>query len=506
MATPTTSPAIDQLRRRLREISHLESAASLMHWDQTTYMPVAGAGERGEQIATLQRLAHERLIDPDLGELLQALEPHESTLDADSNEARLIAVARRDHQRARRVPAELTAEMHRHFAATYDAWTRARPANEFATMRPHLERTVELSRQYADLFEHEHVADPLIEESDPGMSAETVRSVFADLRRELVPLVREIAARPQVDDACVRGHFDRDKQLAFGAEVIRKLGFDFDRGRQDLTHHPFMTRFSLGDIRITTRVREDYLLDALFSTIHEAGHALYELGIDRELEGTPLASGTSSGVHESQSRLWENIVGRGLAFWRCNFDALVATFPQELGGVRLEQFHRAVNKVEPSLIRTDADEVTYNLHVMLRFDLELALLEGDLAVADLPAAWNERMQTDFGMTPDADGSGVLQDVHWYAGFVGGAFQGYTLGNLMSAQFYDAALAAHPDIPMRIEAGDFAPLHDWLRDNIYQHGRKFTASELLERTTGGGLSVTPFMNYLRGRFGSIYGLT
>jgi len=293
--------------------------------------------------------------------------------------------------------------------------------------------------------------------------------------------------------------------LAFGLMVAQKYGYDLSRGRQDKTHHPFMTSFAVDDVRITTRVKENDLSEALFSTLHETGHALYELGVSHDLDGTPLAGGTSAGVHESQSRLWENLVGRSRPFWNHYYAQLQATFPEQLNGVSQDTFYRAINKVQPSLIRTDADEVTYNLHVMIRFDLELALLEGSLAVQDLPEAWHARYETDLGVRAPSDVDGVLQDVHWYAGTVGGSFQGYTLGNVMSALFFEQALRAHPSIPAEIEQGEFGTLHGWLRENIYRHGRKFTANELVERVTGGPLTIEPYIRYLQTKYGELYKL-
>jgi carboxypeptidase Taq len=288
-------------------------------------------------------------------------------------------------------------------------------------------------------------------------------------------------------------------------DVARRLGYDLERGRQDRTRHPFMTKFSLGDVRITTRVQESHLAEALFSTIHEVGHAVYEQGIAAELDGTPLANGASAGLHESQSRLWENLVGRSLDFWRWLFPELQAAFPAQLGCVSLGEFYRAINKVERSLIRTEADEVTYNLHVMIRFDLELELLEGKLAVRDLPEAWGERYRRDLGIVPPDHRDGVLQDMHWFTGTVGGAFQCYTLGNLMSAQLFEAALADHPEIRVEMARGQFARLLGWLRERVHRHGRKFTAEEILERATGRPLEIAPYMRYLRGKYGALYGI-
>jgi carboxypeptidase Taq len=329
--------------------------------------------------------------------------------------------------------------------------------------------------------------------------------LFAELRSQLVPIVEAITGQAPADDACVKRHYPEVEQLAFGEDVVRRLGYDFERGRLDKTHHPFTTKFSLGDVRITTRVNEDDFGDAFFSTVHEAGHAMYEQGINPAYEGTPLGGGTSAGVHESQSRLWENVVGRSRPFWQHFYPQLQKVFAEQLRDVSLDTFYRAVNKVQRSLIRTDADEVTYNLHVMLRFDLELALLEGELAVRDLPDAWNARMKSDLGIDVPSDRNGVMQDVHWYNGVIGGAFQGYTLGNILNAQFYRAALAAHPDIPEQIGCGEFGALLGWLVENIYQHGSKFTTAELVQRVTGGPMSIDPYIAYLRSKYGGLYAL-
>lgn len=497
---------LQALKTRLIEINDLESAGSVLSWDQETYMPPGGAAARARQLGTLSRLAHEKLIAPAIGKLLEELRPYAESLPYDSDEASLIRLTRREYERAVKVPPEFVAQLSSHNATSYDVWTRARPANDFAAAQPYLEKTLDLSRQLANFFPgYAHIADPLIDFADYGMKAATVRTIFAELRAQLVPIVQAITAQPPADDSCLRQHFPEDQQWAFGLEVIKRFGYDFHRGRQDKTHHPFTTKFSLGDVRITTRVKEDNLGEALFGTLHEAGHAMYEQGINRDFEGTPLANGTSAGVHESQSRLWENLVGRSRVFWRFFYPQLQAIFPSQLGAVPLETFYRAINKVERSLIRTDADEVTYNLHVMIRFDLELALLEGRLSIRDLPAAWRERYRTDLGIVPPDDRDGVLQDVHWYAGIIGGVFQGYTLGNIMNAQFYEAALRVHPEIPAEIARGEFTTLHGWLKANIYQHGSKYTASELMERAAGQPLSIEPYIRYLRAKYEKLYRL-
>jgi carboxypeptidase Taq len=500
------SGRLDELKTRLLEANDLGAAVAVLSWDQATYMPPGGGEARGRQMATLGRLAHEKFTDAELGRLLDELERETAGQPPDADEAALVRVTRREYERARRVPPAFVAEMSGHAARSYQAWTEARPANDFARMRPLLERTVELSRRYSDFFPgYASVADPHIDASDPGMTAASVRALFVELRARLVPLVRAITARPPADDSCLKQHAPEAEQLAFGLQVIERYGYDFTRGRQDKTRHPFMTKFSLGDVRITTRVREDDLTDALFSTLHECGHALYEQGIRRDFEGLPLAEGASAGVHESQSRLWENLVGRSRPFWEHFYPRLVAAFPAQLQGVPLETFHRAINKVARSLIRTDADEVTYNLHVMLRFDLELDLLEGRLAVKDLPEAWRARMQADLGLVPPDDRDGALQDVHWYAGAVGGQFQGYTLGNVLSAQFFAASVRAHPEIPAEMARGGFGTLHGWLRENVYRHGARFTSVELVERATGGPMSIEPYVAYLEDKYGPLYGL-
>lgn len=495
---------LQELKRRLIEVNDLNAAAGLLYWDQSTYMPPGGAPARARQTALLERLAHEKFTDPAIGRLLDELQPYEASLPYEADDASLIRVTRRLYEREIRVPADFTEIMSAHNAESYQVWTEARPANDFKRVEPYLEKTLDLSRELANFFPgYESIADPLIDYSDYGMKASTVSAIFADLRAQLVPIVQAITVQSPADDSCLWQHFPEEQQLAFGLEVIKRFGYDFQRGRQDKTHHPFATKFSLGDVRITTRVKEDFLGEAIFSTMHESGHAMYEQGINPSYEATPLARGTSSGVHESQSRLWENLVGRSRVFWEHFYPQLQMVFPDQLINVSLDTFYSAINKVERSLIRTDADEVTYNLHVMLRFDFELALLEGRMSIHDLPEAWRARFESDFGIVPPDDRDGVLQDVHWFAGRIGGVFQGYTLGNILGAQIFEVVQQAHPEIPGEITQGEFGTLHGWLKENIYQHGRKFTASELIERITGGPLRIEPYIKYLRSKYGELY---
>jgi carboxypeptidase Taq len=493
-----------ELKTRAGEIDDLMRALAVLTWDQSTYMPVGGAEGRGRQMATLGRIAHERLTDPAVGRLLDGLQAWSDKVSPDNDDAAMVRVMRRAFDRGTKVPGHLVSALAEHSASMYALWARARPANDFGMVRDGLARTVDLSRQMADCFApYDHVMDPLIDASDYGMRVSSVSKIFGELRAALVPLVNRVTAQAPVDDTFLRTHFPEKKQWDFGLAIAKKFGYDFKRGRQDKTAHPFMTSFGHGDVRITTRFREDDLGDGLFSTLHETGHALYEQGIDAKFDGTPLADGASAGIHESQSRLWENLVGRSYSFWVYYYPKLQRKFGKQLKDITLDQFYRAINKVSRSLVRTDADELTYNLHVIIRFDLEQALLEGKLAVDKLPEAWRARYAQDIGVAPSDDADGCLQDVHWYAGVVGGAFQGYTLGNILSVSFYNAALAAHPSIPDQIKAGRFTTLHTWLRKAIYRHGAKYTAPELVERVTGRALSIDPYVSYLTEKYDRLY---
>ena len=497
---------LQELKRRLLEIDNLEKAAAVLSWDQSTYMPPGGAEARGRQLATLARLAQEKFVDPAIGKLLDELQPYAESLPYDSTTASLVRVTRRKYEREVRVPPAFVGELFEHSAQAYQVWTEARPANDFARVQPLLEKTLEYSRRLADFFpRYEHTIAPPGDYADYGMKASTLKTLFADLRVELVPIVQAITSQPPADDSCLRKQFPHAAQLAISKEIVAQMGYDFQRGRLDLTHHPFETNFSVGDVRITTRVKENQLSECLYGVLHEGGHGMYEQGVRPELEGSPMGGGASAALHESQSRLWENIVGRSRDFCEYASPRLQAAFPEQLGEVPMETFYRAINRVERSLIRVDADEVTYNLHVMLRFDFEMALLEGSLAVRDLPEAWRERFKVDIGINPPDDRDGVLQDVHWYGGIIGGAFQGYTLGNVLGAAFFDQALKAHPEIPAEMRQGNFGTLRGWLVDNLYQHGSMFTAPELIERLTGGPIRIEPYLHYLRTQYGELYAL-
>ena len=497
---------LSALRDHLAPIEDLNAAAAVLAWDQETFMPDSGAEARAHQLSTLQSQAHEQFASETTGELLdQAAETIENP-EALDDAASLVRVTRRDYERARRVPSSLVAELSRATSQAKQAWKQARQQDDFGAFAPHLERLVELSVEKAEALGYEEEPyDALLEEYEPGLTTQEVASTFATLRDDLVPLVDAIDAAPQIDDAPLHGFFPQEKQRAFGEQVLADLGYDFDRGRQDVSAHPFTTSFAPSDVRITTRYDESFLPSALFSTIHEGGHALYEQGIDSALARTPLADGASLGVHESQSRLWENHVGRSRPFWRHYFPQLQDTFPDALGDTNPEAFYRAINRVEPSLIRVEADEVTYNLHVMLRFELERGLIDGSVAVNDLPRLWNEAMDDYLGVTPDTDANGVLQDVHWSQGAFG-YFPTYTLGTLMAAQLMEAIQEDLPDLDARLARGEFAPLLDWLRTHVHRHGRTLTAPRLLARTTGAELSAAPWLRYAKSKFSALYALS
>jgi carboxypeptidase Taq len=500
-------PQYVTLCQHLREIADIEAILAILSWDRTTYMPNGGAIDRGRQSATLQRLLHQKATIPELGELLETLRDFEDSRPYGSIEASIIRVARRDYQRRLAVPGEFTAHLTEHQIKTYGDWSRAREANNFQIVRPALEKMLDLSLEFSSFFpQASHPADPAIARADPETNTQQLRELFRQLRSQLRPLIDAInTSNHPISDALLRQEFDVAVQQDFCRKTIERIGYDFKRGRIDTTIHPFTVGFGTGDVRITNRALSHDLRESLFSTLHEMGHGLYEQGIDPALSGTPLAAGASSGMHESQSRLWENLIGRSRAFWECCFPWLQGTFIRQLGKSSACDFHSAVNTVGCTPLRTGADEVTYNLHIIIRFELELAMLEGKLTIADLPEAWNAAYQRDLGITPQHDREGVLQDVHWYADRIGGQFQGYALGNLIAAQLYETALRTHPEIPVDLERGRFSTLHQWLQSNIYRHGRKFSTTELLERVTGRSLQVEPFIELLRAKYTQLYRL-
>lgn len=505
MSAPSTSEtdALAALRAELRAVADLDGIAATLDWDQATYMPEGGAAARGRQLALVSELAHARRASDTMRDRLADCRALEARDDLDGA---LVRRARQRHERATKVPSTLVRAIKEHSTETYVAWTQARPKSDFAGVRPLLERGLELSRRLADaLTWTDHPLDALIDENDRGTTIASTTALFDELRAELVPFAKSVLDATPLDASPLARPVPAEVQLAFARTVATAIGYDFHRGRMDLTHHPFMTRLSGDDIRITTRVREDDFGEAFFSTVHEVGHALYEQGIAPELDGTPLGEGASSGVHESQSRLWENFVARSPAFWRLFLPVLKSAVPGTFDDVDVDRMVRAVRKVGRSLIRTDADEVTYNLHVMLRFGLEKDLFDGAVKVRELPDAWNARMQRDLGVVPPSDRDGVLQDVHWYCTTIGGAFQGYTLGNLLAAQLWESAALAIPELESTIAQGDFARLREFLVRALHRHGAALDPAELIVKATGRPLEIAPLMRHLRTNYGALHGV-
>ncbi len=496
------SQALEQLREHLATIRDLNHAAGLLSWDQRTQMPRGGASTRAEQLATISRVSHELFTSEKTLKLLDAI--NVADLPPDSDEARLISHTRYNYERSTKLPAEFIAKQSRVRALAGNVWEDARAKSDFAMFKPHLETIVDMVREQADLLGYdEHPYDALLNSYERGLTTNQAIALFDELKAGTVPLALKIAAMGDDGrDAPLHGNYPEALQEEFGKKVTVRYGYDWNRGRQDRSTHPFCTNFGRNDVRITTRFNPNWISPALFGTLHETGHALYEQNIKPELNRTPLGRGTSLGVHESQSRMWENIVGRSRPFWEFFYGDLQATFPEPLANVDLEKFYRAVNTVKPSLIRVEADELTYNLHILLRMELEIALLEGKLQVADLPEAWNAKMQTYLGITPANDAEGVLQDIHW-SGMMFGYFPTYTIGNVLSVQLFDTAVAKHPEIWDEMRRGEFGTLLGWMRENILQHGSKFLPNELIKRATGRPMDAAPYVKYLQTKFGELY---
>jgi carboxypeptidase Taq len=497
--------AYEQLTSRLAELVDLAGAMSVLGWDHRTMMPRNGAAARAEQLGTLTRIAHTMFTSPEIGKLLDELEPWAESLDYDSTEASLVRVVRRDYDKAVRVPAELRAEMSRSAAIAVPVWEEAREKSDWAMFQPHLEQAIELKRRYVDCFEPaDEDYDILLDDYEPGMKTADVRAVFDELKEGLVPLIAEISNHADaVDDSFLHGTFSTDAQKQVEGKILADFGFTADSWRLDETVHPFATRSGMDDIRLTTNHHENNL-HSIFSSMHEFGHGIYEYSIDREFARTPLARGTSLGIHESQSRMWENLVGRSRPFWQHYFPLMQDAFGDRFSGVDAEGFFRASNKVQPSLIRIEADEATYNLHIILRFELEQEMITGRLAAADIPAAWDAKMLEYLGVEVPDIADGALQDTHWAGGSIG-YFSTYALGNIASAQLWERISAEIPDVYKQVGRGEFSALREWLREHVHRHGRKYMPQELLQRVTGSGLDPQPLLRYLRSKLGEIYGL-
>ena len=496
---------LNQLKTLLAEISDLSQVAGLLGWDQQVNMPPGAAEARGNQMGTLQKLIHQKSIIPEIGQLIEDLDAAAKDIDPDSDDARLIKVAKRDYENAVKVPPEFTEKFAKVTTIAHGAWAEARATHDFSKFQPQLEEILVLTREYADFFApYDHPYDPMLDQFEPGMKTADVKAIFDALRPQQVKLIKAIADRPQVDDSFLHQPYDEQKQWDFGVEAITRYGYDWQRGRQDKSVHPFTSNFGRTDVRITTRISPDYFNSGLFSMLHECGHGLYELGSAPKYERSPLAGGASLAVHESQSRMYENLIGRSMPFWEYFYPKLQELFPSQLDGIDLLTFYKGINRVEPSLIRVEADEATYNLHIMLRLEIEIALMERKLEVQDLPEVWNAKMEAYLGVVPPTDTEGVLQDIHWSFGGIGYFFT-YALGNLISAQLWEKMLADMPDMPDQIRKGSFAELLQWLVENIHQHGRKYEPQELVQRVTGSQIDAAPYMRYLNTKYSDIYGL-
>ncbi len=496
---------IQALRQPLAEISDLGRARALLAWDERTQMPPRGGPMRAEQIATLTALRHRSLASDELGRLIDAADAALGDADYDSFDASLVRVTRRDWEKARRVPTELRAAIARETSLAEHAWEAAREDADFGAFLPHLERVVDLKRRYVECFDFEHPYDPLLDDFEPGMKTADLRPVLARLRDGAVPLLEAIvAADTELDPAPLFGDFPAAAQDALARQVAAALPLEPDAWRLDSTVHPFAVGIAISDLRITTRFDPEYVGTALWAVIHEVGHALYENGLDPALERTPLCRSVSLGFDESQSRLWENWVGRGRPFMTQLLPMLAMRFGAPFDELEPGDLYRAANAVGPSLIRVEADEVTYNLHIVLRFELEQQIFDGTLALTDLPEAWNARMSSYFGLDVPTDADGVLQDVHWSSGAFG-YFPTYSLGNVIAAQVWELANEALPALDDQIAAGELEPLRAFLGDRIYRHGGKLEPAEMIERVTGGPLDPGPLLRHLEAKFGELYGL-
>ncbi len=492
------SSALDQLKSRLGDVNALNSAMAIMDWDQQTYMPKGGADARAEHLGNLSRMSHEIFVDEKTRLWLE-----DAKKEAEGDDAMLLRVVSRELDLRTKLPTALVAEKTRLAAIAHEKWVEARAANDFASFCPTLERMFEIAREEAGHLGYtDHIYDALLDQYEEGATAADCRAMFDVLKAKQVPLVKAIAEQPETDDSFLYGEWDIETQRTFTEKIVKAIGFDFDRGRQDTAPHPFCTGWSVGDIRLTTRFKP-YLGSAIFGSLHEAGHGMYEQGSPMAWDRSMIAGGVSLGVHESQSRFWENVVGRSIEFWSVFYPDLQKSFPQ-LAGISLPVFHKAINKVKPSLIRVEADEITYNLHVLVRFEIECAVLTGELAVKDMPEAWNAKYAEYLGITPPNDSQGCLQDVHWSMGSIG-YFPTYSMGNLLSYQFYGAMKKQIADPTELIGKGEFGPILGWLQENIYSKGRSIPPKDLVMQVTGKPIGADEYVAGLDAKYRAIYGI-
>ncbi|HHW11122.1 MAG TPA: carboxypeptidase M32 [Firmicutes bacterium] len=497
-----------ELMGEMVDLAHMTALAG---WDQQVMMPSRGAEERGRQIATLERYIHKLLTGREFGDLLSALEEEVEAKGTpyESREASLIRKARREFDKAVRLPEQLVSEMAQAESLAFNAWVEAKSKADFRLFEPHLSRLVELQKAKAEALGYKDTPyDALLDNYEPGMTSKDLEELFSELRAELTPLVAQIArsrsTKEHLADNPLRQYYAEKGQMDLCRKILDILGFDGNKGRMDKSAHPFTTQIGRHDIRLTIRTRTNDLASAVFCTLHEGGHALYEQGLPDTFKRTFLGQGASLGVHESQSRLWENVIGRSRLFWQHFLPVAREIFPSQLAGVGIDRIYKAVNLVEPSLVRVDADEVTYNLHIIMRYEIERALLEGELAVADLPAVWWEKMEKYLGIKPANDAEGVLQDVHWAQGYFG-YFPTYTLGSVFSVQLWQAACRKEADLAVRLEKGDFSVVREWLNKEVHAWGASLTMQELALKVTGKKLTIKPYIKYLKNKYSKLYDL-
>ncbi len=496
---------IDSLNALSADIASLNGISALLNWDQLVNMPPGGVEDRSQQAALIGGMLHDRITSPKLGELISDLENEIGDLNADNENARLVRKAKWTFDQFVKIPKEKVMEFMIVTTQANEVWVKARQNNDFASFQPVLQRIVEMRRELAEYFKpYDHVYDPLLDMYEPGMKTADVKQIFDDLRPKQVELIKAIRSAKQVENSFLKQDYDKSLQDKFGRHVITRFGYDWNRGRLDTTPHPFTIGFGLGDVRITTRYPEADGVSALFSTMHESGHAMYSQGCDPKFSRTFLQEASSLAFHESQSRMWENLIGRSKEFWTFFYPTFQMLFSEHLGNVDLETFYKGINRVEPSLVRVEADEATYNLHIMLRLEIEIGLMEKSIEAKDLPEIWNSKMQEYLGVTPPNDSLGVLQDVHWSGGMIG-YFSTYALGNLLSAQLWEKMLQAHPNIPDEIAQGKFSTILAWLRENVHQYGARYDPQELIIKITGSRINAEPYLRYLNKKYREIYSL-
>lgn len=502
LTTKDTKELYNQYEEITRKAADINNASAVLGWDQEVYMPAKGFDYRGRQLATLATIAHEIVTAESYGALLEELAGRGNLSEIEkANVTRSLE----DYTKNKKLSSSFVNRLTAQTSASFGAWIQSRKDNKFETYAPELAKMIDLKIEQAELFGYEvHPYDALMDEYEPGATVSMCDPVFADVKTQLPVLLDKIKNSQQVDDSFLFRHFPKQQQWDFSLDVLKTIGYDFEAGRQDLSEHPFTTSFAPGDVRVTTRVSEDDYASLLWSSIHEGGHALYEQGLLAEQYGLPLGAAASLSVHESQSRLWENCVGRGVPFWKYFYPKLQQLFKGQLADVDLNKFYRGINKVQPSLIRTEADELTYHFHVMIRYEIEKALIGKELKAADLATAWNEQYNKYLGVSSPDDKQGVLQDVHWAHGSFG-YFPTYSLGSFYAAQYYAQAKTAISGLEDKAAKGDYTELLAWLRENIHKHGRRYLSEELCKRVTGKGLTFSDFMNYATEKYSAIYEL-